>query len=153
MSQMAKDDELDRTMARNFGPPDSAAARAESIEPSSGFATLVMERVRAEAASAAAPGPIAFPWRRAVPGICMAVLALMAGATMLVFGVMAVTRLASRALLSAAVQENAHATQTGPAIWIETASRLHVGWLLVALAIALLPLVASRGLVGRGHRA
>lgn len=144
MSDMAKDDELDRAMMRNFGPPHSAAARAESIEPSSGFTASVMERVRAEAARAAAMGPIAFPWLRAVPGICMAVLALVVAATMLSFSAIGLMRLGSRALLTAAIQQG-----SGTPAWTELVGHLHLGWLLIALLSAFVPLVVSRGVPGR----
>ncbi len=45
----------------------------ERIVPSSGFAASVMEAVRREAV---APPPIAFPWKRAVPGIVAAIVAV-----------------------------------------------------------------------------
>ncbi len=45
----------------------------ERIVPSSGFAASVMEAVRREAL---APPPIAFPWKRAVPGIVAAIIAM-----------------------------------------------------------------------------
>jgi hypothetical protein len=40
-------------------------SRADEIVPSSGFAANVMDAVQRESA---APPPIRFPWRRAVPG-------------------------------------------------------------------------------------
>ena len=83
MSDMEQDDELNTMLARNLGPPHAKAAHAESIEPSSGFAASVMERVREEAAATAALSPIQFPWRRALPGLCMAVLAIAVCATLL----------------------------------------------------------------------
>ncbi len=51
------------------------------IEPSPGFAASVMEAVRSEAA---APEPLAFPWRRVLPGLVLVALVLMAGLGMLV---------------------------------------------------------------------
>jgi hypothetical protein len=54
--------------------------REDEILPSSGFAVSVMDAVRREAA---APPPIPFPWKRAVPGLVVAsltaVLVLAAG--------------------------------------------------------------------------
>jgi hypothetical protein len=44
-------------------------SREEEIFPSSGFADSVMEAVRREAA---APRPIPFPWKRALPGMITA---------------------------------------------------------------------------------
>ena len=47
-------------------------SREDEILPSSGFAVSVMDTVRREAA---APPPIPFPWKRAVPGLVVAGLA------------------------------------------------------------------------------
>lgn len=152
MSEMAKGDKLDGmvegAMLRSFGPPHSAAARAESIEPSSGFAASVMERVRAEAARDAALGPIRFPWLRAVPGICMAVLAIIVCVTLFVFAAIGVTHMLSSALLSATVQTGHGAL---PA-WADLLNRLHLGWMLLALAVVFVPLMLSRSLLSRDHR-
>jgi hypothetical protein len=148
MSAMDKGDELDRLLARNFGPPDSIAAHAESIEPSSGFAAAVMERVREEAAAAAALGPIRFPWRRAVPGICMVVLAIAVSATLLTLGGMAVVHLASHAAISAA----APGSRETVAEWADMAMRLHLGWLAIGILIAFLPFSLSRGLMASRQR-
>ena len=148
MSAMDKGDELDRTLARSFGPPDSAAAHAESIEPSSGFAASVMERVREEAAAAAALGPIRFPWRRAVPGICMVVLAIAVSATLLIFGAITVMNLISHAAFSAAAQ----GSRGTVAEWADMAMRLHLGWLAIGTLIAFLPFSLSRGLMGSRQR-
>lgn len=57
-----KNDELDRILVEQ-----------EGIQPSSGFAASVMEAVREEAA---APPPIPFPWKRALPVLVFAALAL-----------------------------------------------------------------------------
>ncbi|HEY1965760.1 MAG TPA: hypothetical protein VGG59_12550 [Acidobacteriaceae bacterium] len=148
MSDMDKGDELDRMLARSFGPPDSVAAHAESIEPSSGFAASVMERVREEAAAVAALGPIRFPWRRAVPGICMVVLAIAVSATLLMFGGMAVIHLVSHAAFSAAEQ---HSRGT-LAEWADTAMRLHLGWLGIGTLIAFVPFSLSRRLMASRQR-
>ncbi len=148
MSAMDKGDELDRLLARSFGPPDSAAAHAESIEPSSGFAAAVMERVREEAAAAAALGPIRFPWRRAVPGICMVMLAISVSATLLTLGGMAVVHLASHAAFSAAAQ----GSRGTVAEWADMAMRLHLGWLAIGILIAFVPFSLSRGLMASRQR-
>jgi len=52
---------------------DHLLSREDEILPSSGFAVSVMEAVRREAA---APPPIPFPWKRALPGLVVAGLAL-----------------------------------------------------------------------------
>ena len=140
MSDMERDDELDHILARSFGPPHSRA-HAESIEPSSGFAASVMERVREEAAAAVALGPIRFPWRRAVPGICRVVLVVAVCATLLTFASIGVVQLASHAFASA----TAPGSQGAVADWTETAMRLHLGWLAVGLLVAFVPFSLSRG--------
>jgi len=48
---------------------DEILGAEDELVPSSGFLASVMERVRKEAA---APPPIPFPWKRAVPGIVVA---------------------------------------------------------------------------------
>jgi ferric-dicitrate binding protein FerR (iron transport regulator) len=149
MSDMDRDDdELDRMLVRSFGPPHTDAAHAESIEPSSGFAASVMERVREEAAAAAALGPIRFPWRRAVPGICMVVLAVAVCATLLMLASIGAVQLASHAASSA--------TAAGPRAaiseWTETAMRLHLGWLGIGMMIAFVPFTLSRGWMGGRQR-
>jgi hypothetical protein len=148
MSDMEPDDELDRMLARSFGPPHFRAAHAESIEPSSGFAASVMDRVREEAASAAALGPIRFPWRRAVPGICMAVLAVAVCATLLMLASIGAVQLASHAAISA----NLATTQSALAGWAETAMRMRLGWLAVGMMIAFVPFALSRGLTNGRQR-
>ncbi len=52
---------------------DRILSKEEEILPSSGFAASVMETVQREAAS---PPPIPFPWKRALPGLSAAGLAL-----------------------------------------------------------------------------
>jgi hypothetical protein len=59
----------------------------DEILPSSGFTVSVMDAVRREAA---APPPIPFPWKRALPGLVVAGLAL---ALILVRGVAAIAQL------------------------------------------------------------
>jgi hypothetical protein len=54
---------------------DRILLHEEEILPSSGFAVSVMEAVRREAA---APQPIPFPWKRALPGLILAGGALIA---------------------------------------------------------------------------
>lgn len=49
------------------------AAGSDSLVPSSGFAVSVMTAVYRETA---APAPIPFPWKRALPGVAGAVVAI-----------------------------------------------------------------------------
>jgi hypothetical protein len=148
MSDMERDDELDHMLARSYGPPDSVDGHAESIEPSSGFAAAVMERVREEAAAVAALGPIRFPWRRAVPGICMVVLAVAVCATVFTLASIGAVQLASHAVLSATAQ----VPRGVVAEWTDAAMRLHLGWLAIGVLIACVPLRLSRGLIAGRQR-
>ena len=52
---------------------NSILSLEDEILPSSGFTVSVMDAVRREAAS---PPPIPFPWKRALPGLVVAGLAL-----------------------------------------------------------------------------
>ena len=58
-----KDEDIDRILSRN-----------DEILPSSGFSVSVMDAVRREAA---APPPIPFPWKRALPGVVAGAIALL----------------------------------------------------------------------------
>jgi hypothetical protein len=71
-----KNDEIDRILSRE-----------DEILPSSGFAVSVMDAVRREAA---APPPIPFPWKRALPGLVVAAFTLL---LVLVAGVVAIVQL------------------------------------------------------------
>lgn len=83
---------------------DRILARKDEILPSSGFADAVMESVRQEAA---APQPIAFPWKRALPGLLVGAVALVVG---LVAGVTVIVKAASGSIAPQA------ATATLPAL-------------------------------------
>ena len=66
---------------------DRILSGEQDILPSSGFAVSVMDAVRREAG---APPPILFPWKRALPGLVVAGLAL---AMVLIAGVVAIAQL------------------------------------------------------------
>jgi hypothetical protein len=76
-------DELDRILAKR-----------DDIQPSSGFAASVMEAVREEAA---APPPIPFPWKRALPVLVFAALALV---VVVAAGVVSIVQLSHREVTS-----------------------------------------------------
>jgi len=120
------DEAIDRMLAAETG-----------IEPSSGFAGAVMERVRGEAAT---PPPIPFPWARALPGLA-------AWAVVLFFAVMA--------------SGSAHGPEiaAGPGLWdrflsgasivLAAANRYGAGWialsLLISLGCVMLSMLLTRG--------
>ena len=106
-----KQDDLDRILSRE-----------EEILPSSGFVASVMDAVQQEAA---APPPIPFPWKRALPGMVAAALALAcvlaAGVALLVLG---------------------PAPQAPPLVWppamtamLGFAKSLQLGWVALALLL------------------
>lgn len=111
---------------------DRILAAEEELLPSSGFLASVMERVQEEAA---APPPIPFPWKRAIPGILLATIVLGGGAVELV-----------RLILSA-MREISLAPPPLPAVAVRPISG--VGWLLLALGASLLSWILSRRLAGR----
>jgi hypothetical protein len=114
------------------------SAGQDQILPSSGFADAVMTAVRAEAA---APAPIPFPWKRAVPGI----VGVTAAFVLLVAMMVAFLR---RLPASAA-------GRSGPATnWtLDLSPLLHhtagidVAWMALALAIPLVCLIVLRRLI------
>jgi len=111
---------------------DRILASEEELVPSSGFLASVMDRVEQEAA---APPPIPFPWKRAIPGI------LLAGG---VFGWGAV------ALVRAGLPAVPVVPLTLPQL--STALRLpleQAGWTALALAASLFSWLLSRRLAGR----
>jgi hypothetical protein len=64
----AADDAIDRLL-------DAHLASSEDLAPSSGFAASVMESIQAQATE---PPPIAFPWRRVLPGVIATLCSLLA---------------------------------------------------------------------------
>jgi hypothetical protein len=125
---MKLDDDLDRILSRDG-----------EIVPSSGFASSVMNAVRQEAS---APPAIPFPWKWALPGVILAVVAFVA-AVILGFD-----------QLHALV-----AVPTFPAVqkWLERAANSPLlaqsGWILLAVLLTLLSLDLSMRFVSRksGH--
>jgi hypothetical protein len=106
---------------------DRILGSEEELAPSSGFLASVMERVREEAA---APPPIPFPWKRAVPGMVLAVGVLgWSGVELLRRGLPALQQVAM-------LRPQVIVTLTQP---MEQA-----GWVALALGISLLSLLLAR---------
>jgi len=99
-------DEFDRIMSE------------EEILPSSGFAASVMEAVRREAA---APPPIPFPWKRALPG------AVFAAATLI--GILAIC-------LMKLFDSSSLAQPVSVSTW-QLLLQVHFQWVLLGLAVVL----------------
>ena len=111
---------------------DRILATEDALVPSSGFLASVMERVREEAA---APAPIPFPWKRALPGALVIVGAFGVGAFEMV-----------RQGLPAA---NEFALTT-PHVSVPVERPLEqAGWVALALGVSVFSWLLSKRLAGR----
>jgi hypothetical protein len=111
---------------------DAILAGEEPLIPSSGFLASVMERVQEEAA---APPPIPFPWKRAIPGM------------VLVAGVLGGGAYEFARLALPAVRELTFAL---PNLSAAAAQPLELaGWVALALGASLLSWMLSQRLAGR----
>jgi len=118
--------------AKDLAEIDHLLASEEELIPSSGFLASVMERVHEEAA---APAPILFPWKRAIPGILLAVAVLGWGAV---------------ELFRAALPALRNLSVSGPNLPGPLVLPLEdAGWVALALTVSLLSTLLSRRLAGR----
>ena len=127
-----------RYMENDEGEIDRILSREDEILPSSGFTVSVMDAVRREAA---VPSPIAFPWKRALPGLIIGGVAL---AVVLVTGVVALAR---SARTSAAAQFSMPLPSVMPSIFgggVESAAI----WTGLALLMAFVAVKFSMRLSG-----
>ena len=118
-------------------------SREDAILPSSGFAISVMDAVRREAA---APPPIPFPWKRALPGLVVGGFALA-----LVFLTLVV---AIAQLLRAST--SAHFSMSLPSVLtpifglgLQRNLEIAASWTVLALLVAFVSVKLSMGLVSR----
>jgi hypothetical protein len=109
----------------------------DHILPSSGFADAVMTAVRQQAA---APAPIPFPWKRALPGIVAAVLLLGA---MLAMAGQAFFRLLRQAAAAPAALHGSPAL----APFLRSALNPGVLWGVLSLVVPLICLLALRRMI------
>jgi hypothetical protein len=114
------------------GGIDRILATEEELVPSSGFLTSVMESIEEEAK---APKPIPFPWKLALPGMVIAVVAFVWLAVEFV-----------RIGLQAA-RSNTLVLPHLPAAAVEPLEE--AGWVALALGASLLSWLLSRRLAGR----
>jgi hypothetical protein len=112
---------------------EAILAGEEELLPSSGFLSVVMARIEQEAA---APPPVPFPWKLAVPGILMA-----AG----VFGWGTIELIRLDLLTPASLEFTLPPLSSAVIGQIEQA-----GWVAVALGVSLLSGLRARRLAGRG---
>lgn len=118
---------------------DRILSQQDEILPSSGFTAAVMEAVRREAA---APPPIAFPWKRALPGVVAAALAL---ALVMFVGVAAIVQV-SRGAISLHV---ATVAPVLPPVTGQGGIGSVVGWTALALLATLVSVKLSMRLGDR----
>jgi hypothetical protein len=112
---------------------DQILASEPALVPSSGFAASVMERVREEAA---APPPIPFPWKRAMPGFVIT-------GGVLGWGAVELVRFAGHALV------DLRHTPVPVAVTAAMVQPLEqAGWVVAALAVSLITWVVSRRVAG-----
>jgi hypothetical protein len=122
----------------NHDEIDRVLSREEEILPSSGFAASVMEAVRREAA---APAPITFPWKRALPGVVLAGLTVALVAVVLVAWMVQLGREGSSPQLSAD-----WISASLPFVKANLTSA--AGWTLAVLALSLASVMLSLRLAG-----
>lgn len=113
---------------------DRILASEEELAPSSGFAASVMDRVLQEAT---APQPIPFPWKRALPGMILALAGLVWCAMNLV-------------QMGIAVAKSPILIRLHPAA-STIRSAESAGWMAAALGISLLSWLLARRLIGRSR--
>ena len=125
------------------GEIDRILSREDEILPSSGFAVSVMDAVRYEAA---APPPIPFPWKRALPGLVVAGFVL----AMVIFG--SVGAIAQLIRASA----NEHFSMSLPSVLtpvfglgLQRNLEIAASWTVLALLVAFVSVKLSMGLVSR----
>jgi hypothetical protein len=107
-------------------------ASDEEVATSFGFLAAVMERVEQEAA---APVPIPFPWKRAIPGIVLAAVVFGWGALEFVKLVVGAARGASLTNL--------------PQLPLQLAQPLQqAGWVALAAVVSVASWILARGLAG-----
>ena len=110
---------------------DRILAHEDVLIPSSGFASAVMEQIRQEAA---APRPISFPWKRAIPGFVLAAAGMGWGVFEFVrYGLPAIESTEPVTVhLPAALMNSTQATL----------------WIALALGVSLASWMATRSLIG-----
>ena len=124
-----QDDDIDRILSEQ-----------EEILPSSGFVASVMDAVRSEAA---APPPIPFPWKRALPVLALAAAAVI---VTVVVGIVGMAHPGAQAP-SSAVTTREMATSLLSILWPGQSA---AGWSAVGLLMAFISVKLSMRLaVGR----
>ena len=130
-----KNEVLDRLLDEHL------AGSSEQLAPSSGFAASVMESIQTEAV---VPPPIAFPWRRALPGA----VAALSGLIILIVLVLRGGTASAGAAAGPAAPAHAQLAHFFPAF---SAGETVLCWILVAACISVAAIAASFRLTGRNQ--
>jgi hypothetical protein len=126
-------DEIDRILSRK---------NDDEILPSSGFTVSVMDAVRREAA---APPPIPFPWKRALPGLVAGGFALV---LVLMAGVVTILRI-GRASTAPHLSLSLPSALT-PILGLQRNLGSAAGWTLLALLVTFVSVKLSMRLASDG---
>ena len=130
-----------RLTGQDEGEIDRILSREDEILPSSGFAVSVMDAVRREAA---APPPIPFPWKRALPGLVLGGFAL---ALVFVTVVVAIAQLI-RASTSAQFSMSLPSVTT-PIFGLQRNLEIAASWTVLALLVTFVSVKLSMRLASR----
>ncbi len=120
-------------------------SREDEILPSSGFAVSVMDAVRREAA---APPPIPFPWKRALPGLVVAGFVL---ALVFVTAVVATAQLIRASTSTAAQFSMSLPSVLTPIVGLGLQRNLEIAanWTVLALLVTFVSVKLSMRLTSR----
>jgi hypothetical protein len=119
-------------------------SREDEILPSSGFAVSVMDAVRREAA---APPPIPFPWKRALPGLVVGGFVL----ALVFIAVVAATVQLIRASATAHLSISLPSVLTPILGWgLQRNLEIAASWTVLALLVAFVSVKLSMRLASRG---
>jgi len=130
-----------RLTEHDEGEINRILSREDEILPSSGFAVSVMDAVRREAA---APPPIPFPWKRALPGLVLGGFAL---ALVFVTVVVAIAQLI-RASTSAQFSMSLPSVTT-PIFGLQRNLEIAASWTVLALLVTFVSVKLSMRLASR----
>jgi len=129
---LPKDDALDLLLEAQFHNS------SEELQPSSGFVQSVMQSIQTEARE---PSPIAFPWRRILPGMAVIVCSLLLAAISLI---------RHGPHFEAAASATSTFRLSNIASTLSSSSReAAICWILVAVCLAIAVTATSFRLAGR----
>jgi len=131
-----------RLTGHDEGEINRILSREDEILPSSGFAVSVMDAVRREAA---APPPIPFPWKRALPGLVVGGFVL----AMVFVTVVAVSVQLIRSATSGHFSISLPPWLT-PILGLQRNLEIAAGWTVLALLVTFVSVRLSMRLASRG---